>query len=242
MTGGTRGIYESPPLQYTRLVVVSELPVARDTLLVRLLGAGSVLKHAITELQSLPAEAPERRLALPVLLLRLHLAVPIDPAQQTSDDQEFLMNTHEIVETWRREAAQEGVQQGIKQGLQEGVQQASRKVWSRANASCSFASYGADLEPRSMAKPNDALRWQLPNRSRSGPSGCCRPLRSPSSCQTEHRPHELVRTTELPDPHLLIHVVTAPLESTRHEASAPQRSLPAAIATRGSARTARSRR
>jgi hypothetical protein len=46
-------------------VVVKELPVTRDTLLLRLLGAGSVLKHAIAELQALPAEAPERRLALP---------------------------------------------------------------------------------------------------------------------------------------------------------------------------------
>ena len=98
---------ESPPLQYTRLVVVSELPVARDTLLVRLLGAGSVLKHAIAELQALPADAPERRLALPVLL-RLRLTVPIDPAQQTSDDQEFLMNTQGIVENWRREAMEQG--------------------------------------------------------------------------------------------------------------------------------------
>lgn len=32
----------------------------------RLLGAGSVLKHAIAELQALPEEAPERRFALPV--------------------------------------------------------------------------------------------------------------------------------------------------------------------------------
>ena len=91
----------------------------RDTLLVRLLGAGSTLKHAIAELQALPAEAPERRLALPVLL-RLRLAVPTDPAQQTSDDQEFLMNTQDIVETWRREAIQEGVKQGLEQGLEQG--------------------------------------------------------------------------------------------------------------------------
>jgi hypothetical protein len=33
-------------------VVVSELSVARDTLLVRLFGAGSVLKQAIAELQA----------------------------------------------------------------------------------------------------------------------------------------------------------------------------------------------
>jgi hypothetical protein len=34
--------------------------------------------------------------------------VPTDSAQQTSDDQEFLMNTQDIVETWRREAIQQG--------------------------------------------------------------------------------------------------------------------------------------
>jgi hypothetical protein len=116
MASGIRGIYESPPLQYTRLVVVSELPVVRDTLLVRLFGAGSVLKRAIAELQALPEEVPERGLALPVLL-RLRLTVPTDPAQQTSDDQEFLMNTQDIVENWRREAIQEGLEQGERKVL-----------------------------------------------------------------------------------------------------------------------------
>jgi len=126
VAGGRRGLYESPPLWYTRLVVVSELAVTRDTLLLRLLGAGSVLKQALAELMALPADAEERRIALPPLL-RCRLAVPTDPAQQTSDDQEFLMDTQEIVETWRQEAIQEGVKQGleegVKQGLEEGVKQ-----------------------------------------------------------------------------------------------------------------------
>jgi hypothetical protein len=119
MPGGLRGIYESPPLYYTRLVVVSELPVTRDTLLVRVLGAGSTLRQAIAELQALPAEAPERRLVLPILV-RFRLTVPTDPAQQTSDDQEFLMDTQDIVEIWRREAIEEGVEQGLKQGVEQG--------------------------------------------------------------------------------------------------------------------------
>jgi hypothetical protein len=110
------GIYEGPPLLWTRLMVVNELPVARDTLLLRLLGAGRVLKHAIAELKALRAEAPERMLALPILL-RLRLDVPTDPAKQTSDDQEFLMNTQDIVDTWRREAIQEGVKQGLERGV-----------------------------------------------------------------------------------------------------------------------------
>ncbi|HSK01895.1 MAG TPA: DUF4351 domain-containing protein, partial [Kofleriaceae bacterium] len=101
------GIYEGPPLLWTRLVVVSELRPGRDTLLLRLLGADRVLEQAIAELKALEAASPERTLALPILL-RLRLAIPTDPTQQTSDDQEFLMHTQDIVETWRREARREG--------------------------------------------------------------------------------------------------------------------------------------
>lgn len=115
MTDWPSGIYEAPPLLRTRLVVVNELPVARDTLLLRLFGAGSVLKQAIAELQALQADAPERMLALP-LLVKFRLAVPADPATRTSDDEEFLMTTHDIVEAWRQKAIEEGVEQGIEQG------------------------------------------------------------------------------------------------------------------------------
>ncbi len=42
------------------------------------------------------------------------------------------MNTQDIVETWRREAIQEGVkqglQEGVKQGLQQGLEQGERKL------------------------------------------------------------------------------------------------------------------
>jgi hypothetical protein len=150
------GIYDSPPLHFTRLVVVNELPVARHTLLVRLLGAGSVLKHAIAELQALPADAPERRLALPVLL-RSRLAVPIDPAQQTSDDQEFLMNTQEIVETWRREAIQEGVKQGLQQGLEQGLEQGERKLLLRQLRQRFGAEVDGEIERRVVTAPAEQV-------------------------------------------------------------------------------------
>ena len=115
LKGWPPGIYEGPRSLWTRLVVVSELPVRPDTLLLRLLGAGQVLKQAIAELKALRAEDPVRSLALP-LLVRLRLEIPTDPAQRTDDDQEFLMQTQDIVEIWRQEAIQEGVKQGIQQG------------------------------------------------------------------------------------------------------------------------------
>src|SRR5206468_12964055 len=118
IAGWPPGIYEGPPLLWTRLVVVNELPVVGDTLLVRLLGAGTVLKRAIAELKELQAEAPERTLALPILV-RLRLTVPSDPTKQTTDDQEFLMDTQDIVETWRREAMQEGRKTGVARALIE---------------------------------------------------------------------------------------------------------------------------
>jgi hypothetical protein len=43
-----------------------------------------------------------------------------DPAKQTTDDQELLMDTQDIVETWRREAIEEGIKQGVVQGREEG--------------------------------------------------------------------------------------------------------------------------
>jgi len=107
LEGWPPGIYEGPPLLWTRLVVVSELPVTPDTLLLRLLGAGQVLQQAIAELKALRTEDPARSLALP-LLVGLRLEIPTDPAQRTDDDQEFFMQTQDIVETWRQEAIQEG--------------------------------------------------------------------------------------------------------------------------------------
>ena len=62
-----RGVYVGPPALRMRLVVLSELPPERDTLLVRLMGAGAVWDQAMTELRALPEDAYERRHALPAI-------------------------------------------------------------------------------------------------------------------------------------------------------------------------------
>ena len=116
LPGWASGVYEGPPLLWTRLVVVSELPVTRETLLLRLLGAGAVLRRAIAELEALEPDAAERMLALPILV-RLRLTVPADPAKQTSDDQEFLMDTQDVVEALRQEGRREGLVEGERKAL-----------------------------------------------------------------------------------------------------------------------------
>lgn len=117
-----RGIYEGPPMMRTHLVVVSELPRTRDTLLVRLMGAGRTLKHAIEDLQALPEDAPERRLALPILV-QLRLEIPTDPAKQTKIDREFLMTTRDVekyLEALEAKGREKGIKEGLKTGREEG--------------------------------------------------------------------------------------------------------------------------
>ena len=52
---------------------------------------------------------------------RIDLWVTPREADTSPDDLGLLgMNTHDIVETWRREAIQEGREEGVKQGLEQG--------------------------------------------------------------------------------------------------------------------------
>lgn len=122
------GIYDGPALTRTRIVVISELPRTRDTLLVRLMGAGQTLTRAIGEVWALPADAPERRLALPILV-RLRLEIPADPAKQTTIDREFLMTTKEI-DKYLEDLHQKGREEGRGEGRGEGLSKAVLVVYS----------------------------------------------------------------------------------------------------------------
>ena len=121
ISGWPSGVYEGPSQLWTRLVVVNELPVTRSTLMLRLLGAGAVLRRAIVELRALPTDAPERMLALPLLVDLGFTVMNEEPAMRTPEDEEFLRYTRPLVEMWRKLAVQEGVVQGLKQGLEEGL-------------------------------------------------------------------------------------------------------------------------
>jgi flagellar biosynthesis/type III secretory pathway protein FliH len=88
------------------------------------------------------------------------LTVPTDPAQQTSDDQEFLMNTQDIVETWRQEAIQEGVKQGLEQGVKHGLEQGverERKLLLRLLQRRFGAEVDGETERRVAAAPAEQI-------------------------------------------------------------------------------------
>jgi hypothetical protein len=62
------GVYEAIAGLQMRVVVLAELPRARDTLLLRLLGSGRVLREALADLAALPEDAWERSVTTPLLL------------------------------------------------------------------------------------------------------------------------------------------------------------------------------
>ena len=58
--GWPRGVYRLPPVLFTSIVVASELPEVRSTLLLRLMGRGRTLRRAVADLKALSENDFER--------------------------------------------------------------------------------------------------------------------------------------------------------------------------------------
>ncbi|NUQ77668.1 MAG: hypothetical protein HUU21_29370 [Polyangiaceae bacterium] len=140
--GFPKGVYQAAPGLKLWIVVIRELPPTRETLLLRLMGAGKVLRRAVAELVALPDDAPERTLALP-LLVSLRLEITEDPAPGSAEDEEFLMSTHDIVEAWKQQWLEEGMQRGIAQGVERGIAQGIERGIARALIDVYEARFGA---------------------------------------------------------------------------------------------------
>lgn len=102
-----RGVYSfGSGLLHVGVVVASELPRTRATLLVRLMAGGPLLPRAVAELAALPEDAHERAVAEQILLqLRYALERKL---VRTPEEQKFIVA---IVSTWadaKREGRQEG--------------------------------------------------------------------------------------------------------------------------------------
>ena len=116
LEGWPAGVYRTARLLFTGIVITSELPRERDTLLLRLMGAGPCLLEAPVELAALPEEAREHAIALPVLS-RCFVDIPTDPAKRTIEEEEFMTDTQEFYENWKREQIAQGRVEGRAEGL-----------------------------------------------------------------------------------------------------------------------------
>jgi hypothetical protein len=144
---------EGQPEERVRLVVLPELPPTRDTLLLRLMAAGDVLRAALAELARLPEDAWERRIAMPPLLA-LRMEIPHDSTDP--DEREYLMNGMELYEQWERQVRREGAEQGVKKGLEQGVKKGLVKLY-RARFGEMPPAIAAAVE--AMHDPGTLDRW-----------------------------------------------------------------------------------
>jgi hypothetical protein len=120
------GIYFLPENDFTRIVVVHQLPVTLDTLWVRLLGKNSVQRAAIKELLALDDDYPYRKETVFHLSM---LQVNLQMRQNRGKDlREVMMNLAPAYEQWYEKTIAEGEQKGITKGKQAQSIQTARRM------------------------------------------------------------------------------------------------------------------
>lgn len=103
------GFYEGAEAHAHGVVVLRELPRMRETLLLRLMGAGAVLDDALADLESLPPGAWERGVAVPCLV-EARLLIPQDSEDEV--ERGFIMSTQGLYEEWKRKIHEQAESEG----------------------------------------------------------------------------------------------------------------------------------
>ena len=120
LRGWPSGFYADRVYGRVRIVVVSQLPRERRTLLLRLMGAGRTLREAIADLGALPHDAPERILALPHLV-QLRIG-PAFTEHRPMNHKQFLKITDDLVREHEQMIEARGIQRGIERGIEQGIE------------------------------------------------------------------------------------------------------------------------
>ena len=126
--GWPRGVYAGASHRAlpVYVVVASELPIARDTLLLRLMGTGRTLLAAVREARSLELDAWEHRpavAALSVLRFRLDSIEPVD--------EELAMEITETYEQWEERVTRLARERAIEEGKAEGKAEVALRLLAR---------------------------------------------------------------------------------------------------------------
>lgn len=128
------GVYCGSTAASPSIVVLSELAPTRDTLLLRLMGSGALLRAAIAEARALPDDAWERSIINELLL---QLGRDLDRMMKTNStsSQELQMRYAELVKIneaeraeWRAQARAAGLAEGRAEGRAEGVLDGERSA------------------------------------------------------------------------------------------------------------------
>jgi len=113
------GVYHAVWGLVLRVVVLAELPRTRETLLLRLLGAGRLLREALADLMALPGDAWEKTLTTPLLV---HFRLGNEHGTNQEDDMSAEIRAwfEAYEKNLRTEASTEGRKEGVKEGVKKG--------------------------------------------------------------------------------------------------------------------------
>jgi hypothetical protein len=129
--GWPRGFYALAEAWRAQLVVRSELPRERATLLLRVTGTRRVLDEAVEDLKQEPWDSKMRQIAVRELA-RMHIELREEPGERTAEEEEFAMTGEEMlreVEARAREQGEkQGREQGEKEGREEGREEGARRM------------------------------------------------------------------------------------------------------------------
>jgi hypothetical protein len=119
MDGWLAGFWQAAEGHALHVVVLRDLPETRETVLLRLLGAGATHSRAIKELAALPRDAPERALAVPLLqAFRIQIPPGVYLYDQ-EDDMEYTEALERLYAEWEQQVQQKSREQGMEQGMHE---------------------------------------------------------------------------------------------------------------------------
>ena len=117
LKGFPKEFYRGAPAYSSRLVVTSELPEIRDTLLLRLWGAGRTLKRAQEELEQLPKDSWEQRVIRGTMIALKRKNV-YDKSEEVA---RMIQDYQKLVREWEEEHEAIGEARGEARGLQEAI-------------------------------------------------------------------------------------------------------------------------
>jgi hypothetical protein len=105
------GFWHTAGTIHAHVIVLRDLPVIRDTLLLRLLDQGKRLQRALAELDELPPSSP-----LPHRLVEMALAWRHEMLKTTSEGDMIYSETKARYDAWKAKVLDEGIKQGKREG------------------------------------------------------------------------------------------------------------------------------
>lgn len=118
MDGWLAGFWHAAEGHALHVVVLRELPEIRETLLLRLLGDRKTYLRAAAELDTLPRDAWERQLAVPLMLaFRLEQPSGVDSKNVDEDTMEYTEKLERIYAEWEQQVKAQEREQAFREAF-----------------------------------------------------------------------------------------------------------------------------